>query len=85
MRAPATPDTGGWLASWLTAFGQFRSAIPTEDPGSGHTSFSGGLRLVFGLSGLFVVAYVVFGGPIGGITALSLCIGRHGVRSRLFA
>jgi NADH-quinone oxidoreductase subunit N len=26
---------------------------------------SGELRLVFGLSGLFVVAYVLIGGPIG--------------------
>jgi NADH-quinone oxidoreductase subunit N len=32
---------------------------------------AGGLRLVFGLSGLFVVAYVVFGGPIGGAAELA--------------
>ena len=25
----------------------------------------GELRLVFGLSGLFVTAYVIFGGPVG--------------------
>ncbi|TCL70425.1 NADH-quinone oxidoreductase subunit NuoN [Rhizobium sp. BK251] len=32
---------------------------------------SGELRLVFGLSGLFVVAYVLFGGPIGGAAELA--------------
>ena len=32
---------------------------------------SGSLRLVFGLSGLFVLAYVVIGGPIGGAAELA--------------
>jgi NADH-quinone oxidoreductase subunit N len=32
---------------------------------------SGPLRLVFGLSGLFVLAYVVIGGPIGGAAELA--------------
>ncbi|MEK1873888.1 MAG: NADH-quinone oxidoreductase subunit NuoN [Rhizobium altiplani] len=32
---------------------------------------SGSLRLVFGLSGLFVLAYVIIGGPIGGAAELA--------------
>jgi NADH-quinone oxidoreductase subunit N len=32
---------------------------------------SGTLRLVFGLSGLFVTAYVLIGGPIGGAAELA--------------
>jgi NADH-quinone oxidoreductase subunit N len=32
---------------------------------------SGSLRLVFGLSGLFVAAYVLIGGPIGGAAELA--------------
>jgi hypothetical protein len=34
------------LASRVTAFGQFRAGIPTEDPGSGHFAATVGLRLV---------------------------------------
>jgi hypothetical protein len=34
------------LASRLSVFGQTRAAIPTEDPGSGHIAFTGGVRLV---------------------------------------
>jgi hypothetical protein len=34
------------LASWLTAFGQFRTAVPTEDPGSGHVAATAGVRVV---------------------------------------
>ncbi len=32
---------------------------------------SGSLRLVFGVSGLFVLAYVLIGGPIGGAAELA--------------
>ncbi|TXH99818.1 MAG: NADH-quinone oxidoreductase subunit N, partial [Rhizobium sp.] len=32
---------------------------------------AGSLRLVFGLSGLFVIAYVFFGGAIGGAADLA--------------
>jgi NADH-quinone oxidoreductase subunit N len=35
------------------------------------TRVAGELRLVFGLSGLFVLAYVLFGGPIGGAAELA--------------
>ena len=34
------------LASHVTTFGQFRAGIPTEDPGSGQFTVSGGFRFV---------------------------------------
>ena len=34
------------LARYLTVFGEVRSAVPTEDPGSGHITATGGIRLV---------------------------------------
>lgn len=34
------------VAPRLLAFGQFQLVVPTSDPGSGHGSFTGGVRLV---------------------------------------
>ena len=36
-----------------------------DEPKGQFARVSGELRLIFGLSGLFVVAYVLIGGPIG--------------------
>ena len=64
MRLPVI----GVLASVVGAYYYLRIVkLMWFDEATGEFArVSGALRLVFGLSGLFVIAYVLIGGPIGG-------------------
>ncbi len=58
----------GVLASVVGAYYYLRiiKIMWFDEPIGGFVPMAGELRLVFGLSGVFVLVYVLIGGPIGG-------------------
>jgi NADH-quinone oxidoreductase subunit N len=63
----------GMLASVVGAYYYLRivKVMWFDEATDDFTRSAGELRLVYGISGLFVIAYVLIGGPIGGAADLA--------------